>query len=98
MIALRPTQDGAIAGYEGIDAVQRHYGEWIIDTHFPAPGTPTQPVEAGFMANAWMRLRHPDYDRLREMLDTVGKTGEGHRSLTTATCGRGFRAAGGVRN
>ena len=26
------------------------------------PGTPTQPVEAGYMANAWVRLRHPDYD------------------------------------
>jgi formate-dependent phosphoribosylglycinamide formyltransferase (GAR transformylase) len=74
MIALRPTQDGRIAGYEGLEAVQRNYGEWIIDSHFPSPGTPTQPVEAGFMANAWLRLRHPDYDRLREMLDTVGQT------------------------
>ena len=26
------------------------------------------------MVNAWMRLRHPDYDTLRQMLDHVGKT------------------------
>ena len=40
----------------------------------PPPGTPTQPVEAGYMANAWVRMRHPDYDRVREMLDDVGRT------------------------
>ena len=47
---------------------------WILDAHLPPPGTPTQPVEAGYMANAWMRLRHPDYDQLRQMLDFVGQT------------------------
>ncbi len=26
------------------------------------------------MANAWVRLRHPDYDTLRGMLDDVGRT------------------------
>ena len=49
-------------------------GECIIDTHLPAAGTPTQPVEAGYMANAWVRLRHPDYDHARELLDLVGRT------------------------
>jgi hypothetical protein len=74
LIALRPECDGRITGYEGIDAIQRAYGQWIIDAHFPPPGTPTQPVEAGYMANAWVRLKHPDYDELRRMLDTVGQT------------------------
>ena len=37
-------------------------------------GSPTQPVEAGYMANAWMRMRHPDYDQLRQMLEYVGRT------------------------
>jgi hypothetical protein len=31
-------------------------------------------VEAGYMANAWVRLRHPDYDHARELLDYVGRT------------------------
>jgi hypothetical protein len=25
------------------------------------------------MANAWLRLRHPDFDALRGMLDAVGR-------------------------
>ena len=37
--------------------MQQQFGRWIIDSHFPAPGTPTQGVEAGYMANAWVRLK-----------------------------------------
>ena len=74
MIALRPNRDGSIRGYEGLERIDREFGEWIVAAHFPAPGTPTQPVEAGYMANAWMRVRHPDYDRLRSMLNTIGET------------------------
>jgi hypothetical protein len=74
LIALRPDQDGRITGYEGIEAIQRQFGTWMIDAHFPSPGTPTQPVEAGYMANAWVRMKHPDYDELRRMLDLVGQT------------------------
>ena len=74
MISLRPEADGRVAGYEGRDEVERAYGEWIIDGHFPAPGSPTQPIEGGYMANAWLRMRHPDYDELRSMFDAVGRT------------------------
>lgn len=74
MIALRPDHDGHIAGYEGLDEIQGRYGGAIIDAHLPEPGTPTQGVEAGYMANAWVRMRHPDYDELRRMLDDVGRT------------------------
>ncbi|MGH7725372.1 MAG: ATP-grasp domain-containing protein [Candidatus Eiseniibacteriota bacterium] len=74
LIALRPDQDGRITGYEGIEAIQRQFGTWMIDAHFPSPGTHTQPVEAGYMANAWVRMKHADYDELRRMLDLVGQT------------------------
>jgi formate-dependent phosphoribosylglycinamide formyltransferase (GAR transformylase) len=73
MIALRPDRDGHISHYEGADEIFRRYGEWIVAHYFPPPGTPTQPVEAGYMANAWMRIRHPDYDHLREILNAVGE-------------------------
>ncbi len=72
-IALRPTQDGQIAGYRGLDELERNFGEWIFAKHLPSAGSSTQPVEAGYKANAWIRMRHPDYDRLREMLDSVGR-------------------------
>ncbi|HUP15943.1 MAG TPA: ATP-grasp domain-containing protein [Acidimicrobiia bacterium] len=74
IIALRPDRDGTITGYEGLSEVHDRFGEWIIDFHLPSPGTPTQPVEAGYMANAWMRLRHPDFDELRSILGQIGET------------------------
>lgn len=74
MIALRPSADGRIHGYSGVEQMQSKYGKWVIDAHLPPAGTPTQPVDAGFMANAWVRMKHPDYDALREMMDDVGRT------------------------
>jgi formate-dependent phosphoribosylglycinamide formyltransferase (GAR transformylase) len=74
LIALRPERVGRISGYDGLESIRRAFGEWIIDVHLPPEGTPTQGIEAGYMANAWIRMRHPDYDELRRMLDTVGQT------------------------
>jgi len=74
IVALRPDRDGTITHYDGLEAVQRQFGEWILDTHLPGAGTGTQPVEAGYMANAWIRMAHPDYDTLHHMLDVVGET------------------------
>ena len=62
IVALRPDHDGQIRGYSGIDEIQGHYGQWVLDGHFPPEGHHTQPVEAGYMANAYVRMRHPDYD------------------------------------
>ncbi len=53
--------------------MRERFGDCLIDAHLPQPGTPTQPVEAGYMANAWLRMRHPDYDELRGILDFVGR-------------------------
>jgi carbamoylphosphate synthase large subunit len=78
IVALRPSQDGTISGYSGVDEIQGRYGEWVIDAHLPSPGTGTQPVAAGYMANAYVRMRHPDYDTLRGMLDDVGRTVQVH--------------------
>ncbi len=74
IVALRPDRDGTISHYEGVDDVQRQFGEWILDSHLPGSGTPTQPVEAGYMANAWIRMAHPDYDTLHNMLNLIGET------------------------
>ena len=73
MVALRPTATARSAATPGSRRCRQRYGEWVIDAHLPAAGTATQPVEAGYMANAYVRLRHPDYDVLRGMLDEVGE-------------------------
>ena len=78
MIALRPDGDGHISGYSGLDEIGSRYGDCIVKAHLPDPGTPTQGVEAGYMANAWMRVRHPDYDELRRILDEIGLTVQVH--------------------
>lgn len=74
IIALRPDRDGMIAGYDGTGAVFDAFGDLVVGSHFPPPGTPNQGVAAGYMANAWMRVRHPDYDELRRILSTIGET------------------------
>ncbi len=78
IIALRPGKDGVISGYSGAEEIQDRHGEWIVDFHLPNEGTPTQGVEAGYMANAYVRMKHPDYDHLRHMLDDVGRTMKVH--------------------
>jgi hypothetical protein len=74
IIALRPDRDGHIAGYEGLEVIGNAFGSSIIDVHLPPNGTPTQPVAAGYMANAWLRMKHESYDELRRILDIVGQT------------------------
>lgn len=72
LINLRPDRDGHIVAYEGIELLQQ-LGPAIIDYHLPPVGSRTQPVEAGYMANAWIRMKHPDYDHLRHLLNRVGE-------------------------
>lgn len=74
MVALRPNRDGRIAGYSGVEAIQQRYGERIIRLHLPPRGHKTQPFEAGYMANAWVWVRHPDYDGCRAMCEDIGRT------------------------
>ena len=78
MIALRPERDGKISGYSGIDAMQREFGARILDSYFPPAGTATQPVEAGYMANAWVRLAHPDFDELLRAMNWIGENVKVH--------------------
>jgi formate-dependent phosphoribosylglycinamide formyltransferase (GAR transformylase) len=73
IIALRPDHDGRIAGYDGTEEIFRRYGDLVVGSYFPSPGTATQSAAAGYMANAWMRLRHPDFDDLRRILTEIGE-------------------------
>ncbi len=74
LISLRPNQDGRIQGYSGLDEVQRNVGRWIGEVHLPAVGSRAADVGAGYMAHAWMHVRHPDYDECRKILDYIAST------------------------
>ena len=74
MIALRPNRDGRISGYEGIEQVFSVLRRVDHRLALAAPRLAHRRVEGGYMANAWIRMKHPDYDQLRRMLDLVGRT------------------------
>lgn len=74
IINLRPTADGTIKGYVGLEEIERRFGKWFINSHFPQPGSPTQPLEAGYMVNAWIQIKYPDYDDLCSILREIGQT------------------------
>ena len=74
IITLRPTRDGRIQGYKGLEQMEQKYGKWFIKYHIPRVGSSTQPVEAGYMANAWIQIKYPDYDDLRAILQEIGDT------------------------
>ncbi len=73
ILNIRPERDGTIVGYEGVEHARQLLGPALMDFNLPEPGTPTQPVSAGYMANAWIRARHPDYDELHRLLEEVGR-------------------------
>lgn len=74
IITLRPNRDGRIQAYHGLEHIQKKYGKWMIKSHFPPIGAQTQPIEAGYMANAWIQIKYPDYDDLRTILKEIGDT------------------------
>jgi len=74
MVALRPNRDGRIVGYTGVNKVKERYGDFLFRMHLPPVGSRTQPIETGYMGNAWVWGKHPDYDLCRQMLDDVGQT------------------------
>lgn len=74
VVAIRPDRDGTVHGYSGLDEAQRRHGPHIWRANLPQPGQQTQPVGAGYLANAAVWVRHPDYDTAREILADIGRT------------------------
>jgi len=73
-IQIRPDRDGRVSSCEGVERILRRFGEWIWRHELPRPGRRTVPVEKGYLANSWFRLKHPDYDELLRMMDEIGRT------------------------
>jgi biotin carboxylase len=73
-IQIRPSQDGHYAGHRGLDAAWARCGSHLYEQSVPPPGTPTKPMEKGWLVNTWFRLRHEDYDELRKLMDWLGET------------------------
>jgi len=73
-VQVRPDREGTIDGVDGLAEVRARCGRWIWQLEVPRRGRRTVPPEKGYLANAWFRLAHPDYDELRRMMTFVGRT------------------------
>ncbi len=73
-IQIRPSQDGHFVGHRGLEAARARCGQWIYEQSIPAPGSPTKGLDKGWLVNTWFRLRHHDYDTLRELMTFLGET------------------------
>lgn len=71
-VQIRPSRDGRVQHYEGVERVRQKFGNHIYQSEIPPVGSPTLPLEKGWHVNTWFRLRHPDYDTLKAMLDEIG--------------------------
>ncbi len=72
-VQIRPPRDGRIVGYRGLQEVMAKIHPWMFDLRLPSKGTPTDPIHKGYLNNVWFRLRHPDYDTLRELMTFAGE-------------------------
>jgi len=73
MVALRPDRDGTVVDCEGWEDFLGEFGANVMDYHIPRRGQGTQGVEGGYMANGWVRLRHPSHEALKEVMTTLGE-------------------------
>jgi hypothetical protein len=73
-VQVRPDREGKVAGYEGLEPVLRRYRDAIFAHEIPPVGRKTVPISKGYLANAWFRLRDPDYDALCAAMTWIGRT------------------------
>ncbi len=71
-IQIRPNRDGRYVRHHGLELALRRCGEFVYDMAVPAPGAPTLPLEKGWLVNTWFRVRHDDYDKVRELMTFLG--------------------------
>lgn len=72
-IQIRPSKDGRYVGHRGLEAALQHCGDAIYEHSIPKAGTPTKGLDRGWLVNTWFRLRHEDYDKVRELMTHLGE-------------------------
>ncbi|MFK7742060.1 MAG: acetyl-CoA carboxylase biotin carboxylase subunit family protein [Planctomycetota bacterium] len=73
-IQIRPSKDGSYIGHRGLEEAWRRCGDAIYEYELPEIGTQTKGLERGWLVNTWFRLRHENYDQLRDMMQFLGET------------------------
>jgi len=77
LVSVRPSQDGHITGYSGVERVRERCGPWLgpdyAPFYLPNIGQPTSPVGHGFIAHAYVHVRHPEFGEVKNMLNFIGE-------------------------
>ena len=73
-VQIRPDRDGRYVGHRGLEHALRRCGAHVYDMATPKPGTATSGMDKGWLVNTWFRLKHDNYDRVRELMSFLGET------------------------
>mgnify|MGYP003624526244 FL=1 len=73
-IQIRPDRDGRYRGHRGLDAAWNACGDAIYEYSLPQIGEPTKGLDRGWLVNTWFRLKHEDFDRVKDMMTMLGNT------------------------
>ena len=71
-ITKRAKGQGRITRIEGLDKVREHCGEWICTVDLLPVGTPRRDWKSTLLSDGYVTIRHPDWDKTKEMADFVG--------------------------
>ncbi len=63
---------GNITAIEGVDELQRRFGEHVVWNTLSPPGTPRRDWLKTLISDGFVMLRHPDIVRTIEMADAIG--------------------------
>jgi formate-dependent phosphoribosylglycinamide formyltransferase (GAR transformylase) len=69
-VFLRGTGRGRIAAVEGVDAANREIGQWVVESKLPLVGSPKFD---GYEGDGWVTVRHPETEKVYQILDVVVK-------------------------
>ena len=73
-IQIRPDRDGRYRGHRGLEAAFQRCGNAIYEYELPEAGTKTKGLDRGWLVNTWFRLKHENYDHVRELMTFLGET------------------------
>ena len=71
IVFKRARGQGRISRIEGLDSFMRDYGDYVVEQKLLPPGTPRRNWKQTLTSDGHIMLRHPDWQRAKELADIV---------------------------
>lgn len=71
IIFKRARGHGRISRIDGLDSFMRDYGDYVVEQKLLPPGTPRRNWKQTLTSDGHIMLRHPDWQRAKELADIV---------------------------